>query len=141
MGSSVAQHCSLPAAGAPQQHSSPPTASAQPLCAACRTVQLPAAPTTAQVEQEPGLRTRCARKSIVYFSPTAFQERCFVTLEPKPISSKTGLACCILRQAGKRLEVNRQALLVSRQLQRSAVQASWGLPTHEPIKAERSLKN
>lgn len=80
-------------------------------------------------------------KALCTFSPTAFQERCFVTLEPKPISSKTGLACCILRQAGKRLEVNRQALLVSRQLQRSAVQASWGLPTHEPIKAERSLKN
>lgn len=111
MGSSVAQHCSVSAAAAvPQQQQQP----SHNLCpATVCSLQNCAASITAQVEHESGHRTRCARKSIVCFSPPAYQERCFVTLEPKSISSKTGLACCILRQAGKGLEVTGQALLVS----------------------------
>jgi len=47
--------------------------------------------------RELGHGTSCAKKSITVPSSTAFQERCFVTLEPKSTSSSTVSLCSTLR--------------------------------------------
>lgn len=70
VGSPVAQHCSLSAAAAPQQHSTTPATSAQLLRAACGTTRLPAAPTMAHAQAtEQGLQ----RKALPTFPPQPFR--------------------------------------------------------------------
>lgn len=94
----------------PQQHSSTPATSAQLPCAVNVTAQQPAAPTAHAVphscqgtsHQELGVQ-RGAPCVFLQEGASLLQETCFVTLEPKYISSSTALVWFTLRSGREQI--------------------------------------